>query len=75
MRMHLKSMGMKTDLADIDGTLPDAADLVALMAQDKKVVDGQLRFILAKGIGRAFVSADVAAADVHLLLEDALADR
>jgi 3-dehydroquinate synthase len=43
---------MKTDLSDIPGDLPDAEGLLALMAQDKKVVDGKLRFILARGIGR-----------------------
>ena len=34
----------------------DASALIALMAQDKKVQDGKLRFILAHGIGRAFVT-------------------
>mgnify|MGYP002652723910 CR=1 FL=1 len=29
------------------------------MGQDKKVVDGRLRLILARGIGRAFVTDDV----------------
>ena len=58
-RAHLRAMGMKVDLADIAGDLPGDADLLALMAQDKKVVDGQLRFILARGIGAAFVAEDV----------------
>ncbi|MCE8508959.1 3-dehydroquinate synthase [Ruegeria pomeroyi] len=72
-RAHLKAMGMKTDLADIPGDLPGAAALVDLMAQDKKVVDGQLRFILARGIGQAFVTSDVPRAAVLSVLEDALA--
>ncbi len=58
-RAHLKAMGMKTDLADIPGDLPGAEALLELMGQDKKVVAGQLRFILARGIGEAFVTADV----------------
>ena len=74
-RAHLKDMGMKTDLADIPGDLPDAGTLLDLMAQDKKVVDGQLRFILARGIGEAFVTSDVPRDTVHILLEDALAMR
>ncbi|GAA6192261.1 3-dehydroquinate synthase [Phaeobacter sp. NW0010-22] len=73
-RAHLKAMGMKTDLSDIAGDLPDADHLVELMAQDKKVVDGQLRFILAKGIGQAFVTADVPRDAVHKVLADALAN-
>ncbi|MGF6860017.1 3-dehydroquinate synthase [Rhodobacteraceae bacterium MBR-64] len=63
-RAHLRAMGLKTDLADIDGDLPDDAGLLALMAQDKKVVDGRLRFILARGIGEAFVADDVPAGAV-----------
>ena len=74
-RAHLKTMGMKTDLSDIDGDLPDARGLLDLMGQDKKVVDGQLRFILARGIGAAFVTADVPREAVLTLLEDALAAR
>ena len=71
-RAHLKAMGMKTDLADIPGELPSAQALLDLMGQDKKVVDGQLRFILARGIGEAFVTADVPSEAVLKLLEDAL---
>ena len=72
-RAHLAAMGMKVDLRDIDGDLPDAQALLALMGQDKKVVEGRLRFILARGIGAAFVTGDVAQADVMALLEEALA--
>ncbi len=74
-RAHLRAMGMRVDLADISGDLPDADALVALMAQDKKVQDGRLRFILARGIGQAFVSDDVPAPVLHTLLTDALAVR
>ena len=74
-RAHLKDMGMKADLADIAGDLPDAEGLLALMAQDKKVVDGQLRFILARGIGAAFVTADVPADTVLSVLRDGLSLR
>lgn len=72
-RAHLGDMGMKRDLADISGDLPDADALMSLMAQDKKVVAGQLRFIMARGIGQAFVTADVPADAVRSLLQDALA--
>ncbi|MFK7941126.1 MAG: 3-dehydroquinate synthase [Roseovarius sp.] len=72
-RAHLSDMKMKVDLSDIPGELPDADALIALMAQDKKVVDGQLRFILARGIGAAFVTADVPPDAVRAVLQDALA--
>ncbi|MDO6729483.1 3-dehydroquinate synthase [Marinovum sp. 2_MG-2023] len=72
-RAHLKTMGMKCDLADISGDLPGAEALLDLMGQDKKVVDGQLRFILARGIGAAFVTAEVPSAVVLDVLRDGLA--
>ncbi|WP_330998984.1 3-dehydroquinate synthase [Mangrovicoccus algicola] len=72
-RAHLHAMGMKTDLRDIPGDLPGAEALIGLMAQDKKVQDGQLRFILARGIGQAFVTSDVPAEALRGLLQEALA--
>ncbi len=74
-RAHLRAMGMRCDLADIPGDLPGAEALLDLMAQDKKVVDGQLRFILARGIGSAFVTSDVPRDAVLALLHDQLAGR
>ena len=74
-RAHLRDMALKTDLADIPGDLPDADGLLDLMAQDKKVVDGALTFILARGIGRAFVTRDVPREAVRGVLQDGLSGR
>ena len=74
-RAHLKSMKMKANLTDIEGELPNSDGLLALMAQDKKVVDGRLRFVLARGLGQAFVAEDVDAQAVRALLTEALAER
>jgi len=74
-RAHLRDMNMKADLSDIPGELPDTDSLLSLMAQDKKVVDGKLRFILARGIGDAFISSDVPPEAVRQVLSDALAAR
>jgi 3-dehydroquinate synthase len=74
-RAHLRSMGMKVDLGDIPGELPGAEALLDLMGQDKKVVDGKLRFILARGIGDAFVASDVPSDAVLAVLRDGLAGR
>ena len=68
-------MKMKTDLADIEGDLPSAEALVELMMQDKKMRDGQLHFILARGIGEAFVTPDVDLDLVKTVLDDALNAR
>ena len=53
---HFAAMGLPSRIRDIPGDLPDDETLIALMGQDKKVQDGKLRFILARGIGRAFVT-------------------
>ena len=65
---HFAAMGMPSRLADIPGELPDAEALIALMGQDKKVVDGKLRMILARGIGRAFVTDAVDFAALRVVL-------
>lgn len=75
LRAHLAAMGMKKDLADIAGDLPDADGLLAMMAQDKKVQSGRLHFILARAIGEAFVTDEVDIAVVRGVLADALAQR
>jgi 3-dehydroquinate synthase len=74
-RAHLRAMGMKVDIRDIAGDLPDAAGLLDLMGQDKKVVAGQLRFILARGIGDAFITSDVPRDAVLQVFEEALVRR
>src|SRR6056297_515994 len=74
-RAHLRDMKMKVDLSDIEGELPDADGLVTLMGQDKKVVDGALHFVLARGIGDAFVTSDVPLEAVRGVLDDALTRR
>lgn len=74
-RAHLKDMKMKVDLSDIEGELPDADVLMNLMMQDKKVAGGTLNYIMARGIGEAFVTSDVDPDVVRQVLQDALAMR
>jgi 3-dehydroquinate synthase len=74
-RAHLAAMGMKVDLADIPGELPGPEALIGLMGQDKKVIDGKLRFILASGIGQAFVAEDVPGEAVQAVLDEAFRRR
>jgi 3-dehydroquinate synthase len=75
LRAPLAAMGMKKDLADIEGGLPDAGGLLALMAQDKKVRQGRLTFILARGIGEAFVCREADLGVVRGVLEEGLRGR
>ena len=74
-RAHLRAMGMKATLADIDGPLPDADALLALMAQDKKARDGRIAFVLADDIGQARLMRDVDPAPVRALLAEALIEK
>ena len=69
---HLASVGLPTSPAAI-GRGFDAGRLLHHMRQDKKVKDGRLTFVLARGIGRAFVSREVAPAQIEALLARALA--
>ncbi len=69
-RRHLEKAGLPKSLADVPGALPDADELISLMGQDKKVVDGKLTFILARGIGKAFITRDVDPAALRALLRE-----
>jgi 3-dehydroquinate synthetase len=62
---HLKAVGLPAAIADIPGPRPDADTLLAAMMHDKKVQDGKLTFVLAKGIGHAFTARDVSLALVR----------
>ena len=66
---------MPTHLSSVAGFLPDADQLMNLIAQDKKVQRGRLTFILARGIGKAFVAPDVDAAEVRAFLVEKLAEQ
>lgn len=72
-RAHLAEMGLMRDLRDIAGDLPGPDKLVELMGQDKKVVKGTLNFIMARGIGDAFVTSDVDFDVVRAVLSDSAA--
>lgn len=74
-RRHLSDVGLPTSINDItrpedgpQGAEALAAVLTKHMAQDKKVQRGQLTFILARGIGEAFINRDVDADTVEAFL-------
>jgi 3-dehydroquinate synthase len=68
-RRHVAAVGLPTSLPQNDW---DVERLLALMAADKKA-QGGLTFILARGIGRAFVARDVSPEPVRRLLAATLA--
>jgi 3-dehydroquinate synthase len=57
----------------VPGVTWSAEALMEHMGRDKKVRDGRMTFVLARGIGKSFISRDVDAPDVHRLLSDAVA--
>ena len=67
---HLDATGLPADLRTLNRRL-SAASLIGHMRRDKKVQDGRLKFVLARGIGLAFTSSDVPPEAVEHLLRDA----
>ena len=65
---HLAAVGLPTRINDIPGGKADATQLVALMGQDKKVKGGRLTFIMARGVGQAFVTRDIEPETVRAFL-------
>jgi 3-dehydroquinate synthase len=57
---HFAGVGLPTRIADIPGGKPDAMELVRIIGQDKKVRDGSPTLILVRGIGKAFITREVA---------------
>ena len=72
---HLADVGLPTRIGDIPGDPPSVDQLLALIAQDKKVKRGMLTFILVRGIGAAFVEAGVAEREVRAFLSEKLDER
>ncbi|THD83314.1 MAG: 3-dehydroquinate synthase [Phenylobacterium sp.] len=71
--LAIGAAGLPVRLGDVLGHPFAAEALVRHMAQDKKAEGGRLTFILARGLGEAFVAKDVDAAAVRdfLLTEGA----
>jgi 3-dehydroquinate synthase len=68
-RRHLEAAGFITDLRQLPGAPYDTERLMTLMAADKKAEAGKLTFILARGIGRAYIDRDAPADVVRELLQ------
>jgi 3-dehydroquinate synthase len=64
----LRRAGLPTNLAEAKVTA-DGAKLVEFMLHDKKMSGGTLPFLLARGIGRTFLSKEVELDDVALFLD------
>lgn len=65
---HFRDVGLPDGLAAA-GVSAGGADLAAHMAHDKKASGGRVPFLLARGIGRAFLARDVDLSDVAAFLD------
>jgi 3-dehydroquinate synthase len=70
---HLGALGLPTRPPAGGGRRWRADRLIAHMQRDKKVAGGRVTFVLARGIGQAFVAGDVPLDAVAALLEGSLA--
>ena len=67
---HLASSGLPISQTDLKGGPFEATNLVNAMAQDKKVSQGVMTFILMKAIGKAFITNDVSAKQITTFLQN-----
>ena len=65
---HLRAMSLPVRISDIPGPRPDSDTLLFHMMHDKKSRDGRPVFVLARGIGQAFVTDDVSIEAVRAVL-------
>jgi 3-dehydroquinate synthase len=70
---HLASVGLPTSPLALQGRVWTAERLIEHMGRDKKVKDGRIGFVLARGIGRCFHPAEVDPAALSASLNAAIA--
>jgi len=59
LKRHLFELGLPTSPRDIAGIAWNLDELMGHMAHDKKVAEGRITFVLARGIGQSFIARDV----------------
>lgn len=73
-RRHFAAVGLPAGIAaNVKSEGWTADRLLHHMGKDKKVAGGRMTFILVRGIGKAFITRDVALDDVRAVLDAALA--
>ena len=68
-KSHLKKIGLPISLKSIKGIDWNSDRLISHMARDKKVRNGNITFILANGIGKAFICENVQIVDVKAIID------
>jgi 3-dehydroquinate synthase len=67
---HLSQVGLPTTPRQAGLNHAEPTVLIDHMRQDKKVEDGKMTFILARAIGDAFITRDIAVGDLERLLAE-----
>ena len=67
---HFAEVGLLTRLAQIPGGRPETDEVLEHMRHDKKAQSGRMTFILARGIGHAFISREVPEEAVRAVLAE-----
>jgi 3-dehydroquinate synthase len=70
---HLASVGLPTGLESLPQRRFTAERLIEHMRRDKKVAGERIAFVLARGIGQAFLAREVDLREVEALLTEAVA--
>ena len=73
-RAHFEKVGLPVGLSHIKGPDWTVSRLFEHMSRDKKVKDGNITFIFARGIGDAFITSDISSDVVAGMLEDYIAN-
>ncbi len=69
---HLAAHGLPTEATQLPLAVRRREALLLHMSHDKKIRDGRLHLILARGIGGAFVASDVEPQEIAATLDDFL---
>ena len=71
-RGWVSAAGLPATIAELPELGANEDDMIEIMRQDKKAQGGKLVFVLARGIGQAFVARDVDEKPVRAILSEAL---
>lgn len=69
---HFASVGLPASPRDVKGFRWNVDSVIAHMAYDKKARQGEVRFVLVRGIGAAFMAEDVPLDEVRAVLVAAI---
>jgi 3-dehydroquinate synthase len=67
---HFTAAGLPTRMRNIAGGRPAPEEVLSHMRHDKKARGGKMTFILARGIGKAFIAREVPEDAVRAVLDE-----